>query len=122
MIATHDFEFDLKLLRHALHKGSSYVGMIGAQTRRELMESQLTEGEREMAKNVWHCPVGLQVGGRQPHEIALSIVAQLQQTASRGASTHLSSSKVGSVGSSSKKHPLDYRWLHFFAAFSEQAH
>ncbi|PWJ55231.1 xanthine dehydrogenase accessory factor [Quadrisphaera granulorum] len=78
VVLTHDAKFDLPLLELALRLDLGYVGAMGSRrtcaARRESLR-QLGLGERELAR--LHAPVGLDLGGRSPAEMALSIAAEL---------------------------------------------
>ncbi|TNM64269.1 XdhC family protein [Streptomyces sp. NP160] len=78
VVLTHDAKFDLPLLELALRLDLGYVGAMGsrrtcAARRTDLVQRGL--GEAELAR--LHDPVGLDLGGRSPAEMALSIAAEL---------------------------------------------
>lgn len=78
VVLTHDAKFDLPLLELALRLDLGYVGAMGsrrtcAARRADLVERGL--GEAELSR--LHDPVGLDLGGRTPAEMALSIAAEL---------------------------------------------
>jgi xanthine dehydrogenase accessory factor len=97
-ILSHDPKFDEPALKTALRSPAAYVGAIGSRktqaTRREWLQS---EGftDQEIARI--HGPIGLELGGRQPAETALAILAQMtavryggqaeRRTGGRGAPT-----------------------------------
>jgi xanthine dehydrogenase accessory factor len=77
-VLSHDPKFDEPALQVALQSPAAYVGAIGSQktqaTRRErLRELGLTDYQVEGL----HGPIGLDLGGRQPAETALSILAEM---------------------------------------------
>jgi xanthine dehydrogenase accessory factor len=77
-ILSHDPKFDDPALRIALRSEAAYVGALGskksqAERRERLKADGLSDGE--IAK--LHGPIGLDLGGRQPAEIALSILAEI---------------------------------------------
>ena len=77
-ILSHDPKFDEPALKAALRSPARYVGALGSRktqaARRKWLES---EGftEEEIAR--LHGPIGLDLGGRQPAETALAILAQM---------------------------------------------
>ena len=77
-ILSHDPKFDEPALRVALRSSAAYIGAIGSKktqaTRRDWLRG---EGftEEEVARV--HGPIGLQLGGRQPAETALAILAEM---------------------------------------------
>jgi xanthine dehydrogenase accessory factor len=77
-ILSHDPKFDDPALRIALKSEAAYVGALGSKksqaARRERLKAEGLS-DREMAK--LHGPIGLDLGGREPAEIALSILAEI---------------------------------------------
>ena len=75
---THDPKFDLPALARALRSEAAYIGALGSRATHERLKAQLRAqgfGEAELARI--HTPVGLDIGGRTPEEIALSIAAEM---------------------------------------------
>lgn len=77
-VLSHDPKFDEPALQIALRSPAAYVGAIGSRktqaTRRErLRKSGLTDAQVERL----HGPIGLDLGGRQPAETALAILAEM---------------------------------------------
>ena len=77
-VLSHDPKFDEPALQIALRSHVAYVGAIGSRktqaTRREgLRKAGLTEEQVAQL----HGPIGLNLGGRQPAEIALAILAEM---------------------------------------------
>ena len=81
VIMTHHYRFDLPLLRVTLPRGYSYLGLLGPKLRAERILNELSqEGMTitdEMRQRL-RAPVGLDLGGGSPEEVALSIVAEIQ--------------------------------------------
>jgi xanthine dehydrogenase accessory factor len=78
VLLTHDYKYELPVLRDALQRDLRFVGMLAGRKRADGIRSALLEnglGAEEVAR--LHAPVGLDIGGREPEEIAVSIVAQL---------------------------------------------
>jgi xanthine dehydrogenase accessory factor len=77
-ILSHDPKFDEPALKAALRSPARYIGAIGSRktqaTRRKWLES---EGFTEAEISRLHGPIGLELGGRQPAETALAILAQM---------------------------------------------
>ena len=79
-LLTHDPKFDEPALRIALRSPAPYIGAIGSKkTQAERRERLRGEGftPEEIAR--LHGPIGLRLGGREPAEIALAIVAEMTQ-------------------------------------------
>jgi len=78
VILSHDPKFDVPALQIALRSRAAYVGLIGSRTTQAKRKAALREegfGEAELARI--HGPVGLDLGGREPAEIALAILAEI---------------------------------------------
>jgi len=78
---THDPKLDDPALKVALDSPAFYIGALGSRKthtarRQRLLEAGLTEGQLERI----HAPIGLDLGGRSPEEIALAIMAQIVKT------------------------------------------
>jgi xanthine dehydrogenase accessory factor len=55
-----------------------YLGVIGSNAKaKRLRQDVLAAGLDEAATRAFFCPVGLEIGSNHPHEIAVSIVAQM---------------------------------------------
>jgi xanthine dehydrogenase accessory factor len=77
-VLSHDPKFDEPALQIALRSPAAYVGAIGsrktqASRRGRLREAGLTDTQLERL----HGPIGLDLGGRQPAETALAILAEM---------------------------------------------
>lgn len=70
---------DLPILRRALaERMFPFVGVIGSAAKAAVLRRELVAGGMAEARAAaFHCPVGLEFGTNHPHEIALSIAAQL---------------------------------------------
>ena len=78
VILSHDPKFDLPALQIALRSRAAYVGLIGSRATQAKRQAALREagfGDAELARI--HGPVGLDLGGREPAEIALAILAEI---------------------------------------------
>ncbi|MCB0365260.1 MAG: xanthine dehydrogenase accessory protein XdhC [Bdellovibrionaceae bacterium] len=78
IIMTPSHEEDRKLLKELLARPAAFVGLIGSRTKWARFQQQLMEeGVPAEALKKVSCPVGLDIGGETPQEIAISIAAQL---------------------------------------------
>ncbi len=78
VILTHDPKFDLPTLAIALKSDARYIGVIGNRTTHEARVAKLREmGFDDDALARIHAPIGLDLGGRSPEEIALAILAEI---------------------------------------------
>lgn len=82
---THDPKLDDPALEAALASPAFYIGALGSRRTHEKRLARLTElGLAEQTGRI-HAPVGLDLGGRYPSEIAVSILAQIIQVRYQGA-------------------------------------
>jgi xanthine dehydrogenase accessory factor len=75
---SHDPKFDLPTLARVLRSEARYIGAMGSRGTHEGRKSRLREegfSEGELARI--RAPVGLDLGGRSPEEIALAIAAEM---------------------------------------------
>lgn len=78
VLAAHEYKYELPVLREALRSPVRFVGMLAGRKRAEAVRTLLRdEGLSDAEIGRLHSPIGLDIGGREPEEIALSIAAQL---------------------------------------------
>lgn len=78
VLISHEYKYDLPVLRAALLSDVGYVGMLGGRKRRDSIKAMLrAEGVPESALERLRTPIGLDIGAETPPEIAVSIAAQL---------------------------------------------
>ncbi|MEL6681405.1 MAG: XdhC family protein [Pseudomonadota bacterium] len=78
---THDPKLDDPAIQAVLQSGAFYLGCLGS-TRthaKRVMRLQEAGFSKDQIARI-HAPVGLDLGGRQPAEIAVSIMAQVTET------------------------------------------
>jgi xanthine dehydrogenase accessory factor len=77
-VLTHDPKLDDPALRAALVSPAFYVGALGSkQTQAKRRERLLAAGLTEAQVDRLRAPIGLDLGGRSPEEIAVSVLAQI---------------------------------------------
>ncbi len=75
---THNPVLDDPALLHAVRSPARYVGALGSRrTHARRLERLRAEGAHEDDLARIHAPIGLDLGGRSPEEIALAIVAEI---------------------------------------------
>ncbi|WP_368865093.1 XdhC family protein [Stenotrophomonas maltophilia] len=79
LVMHHDFELDREALVALADTKVAFIGLLGPQRRREDLFKLLTPDQRHRLSPRLRSPVGLNIGGRGPEAISLSIAAQLQQ-------------------------------------------
>ena len=77
-VLTHDVKFDEPAIVEALRRGCRYVGAVGSKKtqgdrRQRLRDAGVTDEELARLRG----PVGLDLGGRNPAETALAIIAEV---------------------------------------------
>jgi xanthine dehydrogenase accessory factor len=82
VVMSHHLASDREYLRQLAGSNISYVGLLGPAARKERLLSELGEQGERMRGHL-QGPAGLNLGGRGPEAIALSIVAQVQQVLAR---------------------------------------
>ena len=78
VLLSHDPKFDEPATEIALRSPVPYIGAIGSRKTQEKRRARLRDAgftESDLAR--LHGPVGLDLGGRQPMETALSIIAEI---------------------------------------------
>jgi len=81
VLMTHNYNYDMAMLRQLLQKNVQYIGMLGPKKKRERMLNELKdEGSNFTGQqlSVLHSPVGLDIGAETSEEIALSILAEIK--------------------------------------------
>jgi xanthine dehydrogenase accessory factor len=77
-VLTHDPKFDEPALVAAVGHPARYVGAIGSRkTSQDRVERLKAQGLTDEQISRIHAPIGLNIGGRTPEEIALSIAAEI---------------------------------------------
>jgi xanthine dehydrogenase accessory factor len=78
VIVTHSHKADRPVLERVIKENSAYVGMIGSKAKIAEMYSSLEKSgiDRKLLERV-HAPIGLDIKGEGPYEIAVSIIAEL---------------------------------------------
>ena len=80
LVLTHDHSIDFEIIAMALQKDTKFLGLIGSKTKKVRFNNMLIKelNLKDGMTNVV-CPIGLDIGGDSPKEIAISVVAQLLQ-------------------------------------------
>lgn len=76
LLMSHDYNWDLTILRQTLYKKPAYLGMLGPKKR--MLKMQGEPGLSHLSEIPYlHSPVGLDIGAENPEEIAISILAEI---------------------------------------------
>ena len=80
VIATRGHKLDAQCLRAAVATEARYVGLLGSRRKTILIARMLRdEGVSDERLRAVHAPIGLDLGGRTPAEIALAVLAEISQ-------------------------------------------
>lgn len=79
VLMTHKIEFDERYLNNLVDTTARYVGLLGPAARRDRLLEALGDKRSKIEDRVFG-PVGLNIGGELPEEIALSLVSEIQAT------------------------------------------
>ncbi len=79
LVSTYSHETDCEALAAVLEKKAAYIGMMGSKVKiNSIFKKLLEKGYTKEELDFIHTPVGLDIGGETPAEIAISIIAQIQ--------------------------------------------
>lgn len=77
-IATHNIDMDREALAAALPSQAGYVGLLGARKRlAERLEPLRAAGIDEARLRALRAPIGLDIGGKAPWEVAVSVIGEI---------------------------------------------
>ncbi|MBU2939158.1 xanthine dehydrogenase accessory protein XdhC [Lacinutrix sp. C3R15] len=81
LVLTHNHVIDFDIIAMALQNETKFLGLIGSKTKKVRFHNMLIK-EMHIPEGMTNvvCPIGLDIGGDTPKEIAISVVAQLLQT------------------------------------------
>jgi xanthine dehydrogenase accessory factor len=105
VVMTHSFQQDTQILSYLLQKQLAYIGVLGPRRRTSEMllsisqECGVSQARVETQIEVWidrlHAPMGLDLGGDTPADIALSVIAEIQQSRNRASGLALRRVRTG---------------------------
>jgi xanthine dehydrogenase accessory factor len=85
VLVSRGHKLDEEALRIIIDKNAQYIGMIGSKRRTSIvLNSLLDDGISAKKLQAVHTPVGLNLGGQSPGEIALAILAEIIQLIHKG--------------------------------------
>ena len=77
-IMTHRHDVDEAIVADVVKRPARFLGLIGSQTKWQRFRDRLgARGVPAEALDRVHCPIGLDIGGKSPQEVAVSVAAQL---------------------------------------------
>lgn len=79
VLISHNYDYDLSVLKQLLPTPIAYIGMIGTKKRSEKMKTELHNDDlKALFEAKVHSPAGLDIGAETPEEIALSVLAEIK--------------------------------------------
>jgi xanthine dehydrogenase accessory factor len=78
LVMHHNFELDREALEALAASAVPFIGLLGPSRRQEDLFKLLTPAQRAALQPRLRSPIGIDLGGRGPETLALSIAAQLQ--------------------------------------------
>lgn len=91
IIATYQHKYDGVVLNmiYESHPDAAYIGMVSSRKKKAQLLGELQKSVPNADLSICHIPVGLDIGGTLPHEIAISIIAEMQAVANQRSGKHL---------------------------------
>jgi molybdenum cofactor cytidylyltransferase len=84
-------------LKNFIETGITYIGLLGPTARKDELLRSLEEPPPEFTGRIYG-PVGLNLGGELPEEIALSLIAEIQAVFNKRPGSHLSGNPIADSG------------------------
>ncbi len=80
VLMTHNYNYDLALLRQLVNKDLPYIGVLGPKKKFARMMEELANysGQDNIRMDNLYSPVGLEIGAETAEEIALSVIAEIK--------------------------------------------
>jgi xanthine dehydrogenase accessory factor len=101
-VATHDAELDHAALMAALPSEAFYVGALGARRRLPDRQAWLQQaGVDEGAISLLRAPIGLDIGGKAPWEVAVAVLAEIIAARTDAASRYMGQPNALALASAS---------------------
>lgn len=98
VIVTRGHEYDKDCLEAVIYSKAKYIGVMGSKRKVKVMMKKLEEKgiEKNYLENVY-TPIGLNLGGETPEEIAISIISEILLIKNEGSLIHMKSTRKGSI-------------------------
>jgi xanthine dehydrogenase accessory factor len=99
VLMTHNYKYDLALLKLLLDTNCKYIGILGPKTKLERMLYDLGNEGMNITEEQLNCiygPIGLDIGADASEEIAISVVAEIKaiMTGRQGTSLRYKEEKI----------------------------
>ena len=113
-VMTHSLQQDTFILSKLLQEDLTYIGVLGPRRRTDEIlatlaeDVNLTEFQREKELEAWHerifAPMGLDLGGDNSADIALAVVAEIQQQQHRASALSLRHVRISAPRRTARTH------------------
>ena len=77
VVMSHNYSYDLSVLKQLLRTNISFIGLMGSQKRTEKIFAELALRKYDIDDHRIHAPVGLDIGAETAEEIAFSIIGEI---------------------------------------------
>jgi len=78
VVMSHNYPRDRAVLDLLTSSSAPYIGLLGAASRRDALLSELSPENKQELQERLYSPMGLDIGGDRPEEIALAVAAEIQ--------------------------------------------
>lgn len=85
---------ELEILKEVINTESKYIGIIGSKRKSAKILSEMKLENNEILKKVY-TPIGLDIGGETPKEVAISIFSEIMKVKNNCSGNHLRREKDG---------------------------
>jgi xanthine/CO dehydrogenase XdhC/CoxF family maturation factor len=92
VLMTHNYNYDLELLKYLLNTNAPYIGTLGPKKKLVRMLDELGLATPENETRV-HGPIGLDIGAETAEEIAISIMAEIKSVFTGASASFLKEKK-----------------------------
>lgn len=91
IIATYQHRYDGEVLKRIYNSDwqPKYIGVVSSRKKKSMLFGEVGKSVPDADFDLSYIPVGLDIGGATPHEIAISIIAEMQAVANHKKVKHL---------------------------------
>ncbi len=98
VIVTRGHEYDEDCLEEVIHSNARYIGVMGSKRKvKIMMENLKNKGVEESLLEKAYTPIGLDLGGETPEEIAISILSEILLIKNKGSLIHMKSTRKANI-------------------------
>lgn len=98
VIVTRGHEYDEACLEASAYSNAKYIGVMGSKRKvKVMMENLKSKGIEESYLENIYTPIGLNLGGETPEEIAISIISEILIIKNQGSLIHMKSTRKANI-------------------------